>query len=120
MFRTTFPTVAKAVTTLSVVALACSSTWAQSPSSMADNSYEYNAYVYSYSAMVFSGGVASTMSGSTVEDDVAQMVDEMTTDGFFLCYEALVLDDDTLWQEATDELSLARFWCNTLIVYAED
>lgn len=112
---------ASRVACVALLVIACGgSASAQSPTSMAESSDEYNAYVYSYSAMVYSGGIANVMSGNQTEDELAQFIDELTVSGFLYAYESLVTGDDTLWQNAADELSLARMWCNTLIVYAED
>lgn len=92
---------------------------AQSPTSLAENSDEYNAYVYSYLSWVYSSSIADSISPNTSTGEVAQLVDDYTYDGFMHCYDALVDDDDSSWSQAVYDLEMARMWCNTLIVFAD-
>ena len=103
-----------------LLGLLAGASWAQSPSSLADNNYEYNAYNYSYISKVIANGLADAMADDGVEGEVALLVSDLCDDAFFHCYDALVEDDDSLWTEALDDLEMARSWCNTLIVFAED
>ncbi|EMI56284.1 hypothetical protein [Rhodopirellula sallentina] len=93
---------------------------AGSPTSLADDSDQYNAYVYSYVSMVYADGISNVIGDDSLEGEVAILISGFCSDGFFHCFDALVDDDDTLWQDAVDDLELARMWCDTLIVFVED
>ncbi|WP_201766757.1 hypothetical protein [Rhodopirellula sp. SWK7] len=110
----------KFVAPIACLALLTVTANAASPSSLADDTDQYNAYTYSYVAMVVADGIADTIGDDGLEGEVAIMISEFCDDGFFHCFDALVLDDDQLWQDAVDDLKLARMWCDTLIVFVED
>lgn len=110
---------AKVAAPLVCLALFSTSLAAQSPSSKADNSAQYNAYVYSYVSMVYADGLADVMEGDGETGEVALLISDLCYDGFMHCYKALDKDDDSLWAEAVDDLELARMWCDTLIVFAD-
>ena len=89
-----------------------------SPTSNAENSDEYYAYVHTYIARVQSAGLANTINQG-ITGDVAEMIAEMVDDAFFNCYDALMEDDDNLWLDAADDLELALYWTDTLKTFAQ-
>lgn len=111
--------IAKVAAPLVCLALFTTSLSAQSTSSKADNSAQYNAFVYSYVSMVYADGLADVMEGDGQTGVVALMISDFCYDGFKHCKTALDKDDDSLWAEAVDDLELARMWCDTLIVFAD-
>lgn len=111
--------------TRSALGLACltlmvSTASAQSPTSFADNGYERNAYNYSYISMMHANGLALVMSGDDDTGDVANLVADFCNSGFDACYDALMKNDDSLWEDAADDLEAALLWCDTLIVFAQN
>jgi len=110
----------KTVAPLACMVLFSTFSQAANPTSLASSTEEYNAYVYSYTSMVKADGIANVMSDSGTEGEVAQWVADLVGEAFDHCYFALIDDDDSLWADAAEDLSLARFWCDTLVVYAQD
>ncbi|WP_153559109.1 hypothetical protein [Roseimaritima sediminicola] len=105
-------------TTASLVLVAATA-HAQSPTQLADDADQYNAYVYSYVSTVYADGIADVVTSGEA-GNVAELIAELTDDGFMHCYDALVNDDDTLWDDAADDLELAHMWCFTLQVFTEN
>ena len=91
---------------------------AQSPTSYADNSDEYYAYVHSYMARVEANGIANVVDEGLI-GDVAAMVADFTEDGFKHCYVALMKDNDDEWRRAAEDLELAFYWSDTLLTFAQ-
>lgn len=91
-----------------------------SPTDNADSTAEYNAYVYTYISRIEADGVASIMADDGIDGETATMVSDFVNDAFKHCYIALLKDDDSQWQGAVDDLKLARLWCETLVVFAQD
>lgn len=98
--------------------LAAGSAIAQHPTSFAESSAEYNAYVYSYNSRVVANGLANSITTGE-EAMVADLVADFVEDGFFHCYDALMNDDDSQWAEAVDDLDMALLWCDTLEVFSQ-
>ena len=99
--------------------LCASSVQAQSVSSQADNNNEYQAYVNTYIAMVQSGGLTNVID-SGVNGEVTQLVDDLVTDGFYHCYDAIMDDNDSLWLDAADDLELALYWTDTMLTFSQN
>lgn len=98
--------------------LSASSAQAQSPTSYAENSDEYYAYVHTYIARVQALGLANTIDEG-VPGQVSELVSSYVNDAFFHCYYALMRDDDNLWLDASDDLNMALYWTDTMLTYAQ-
>lgn len=107
--------------------LAATPSFAQSPTSNADNGYEYNAYVYGYISMVYSDAMENSTyndwQNSTSQMNVAysnwfwsDQTAIFADRGFQHCYDALNDDTNSLWDDARDDFDDAIDTCDILLM----
>ena len=114
------------VALLAVAVFSASSAKAQSPTSNADNSNEYNAYVYGYVSMVFSESLANSLftdwQNTSSNANVAyynfwwaDMTAEYSDRGFQHAYQCLSEDRNDFWGDAADDFETALYCCDMVI-----
>lgn len=129
MFRLTHPKRSFATTIattglLAITAMLASPAQAGSPTSNADNTHEYNAYVYGYIGMVFTQSQADDIADNWQLPNAnkwhmlfwADKAAVSAEDGFKKCFKSLTEDTDALWQAAANDYSDAIAACDNLIV----